>query len=217
MLFDRTNDTTPPASGEPSEREEPGRLRTWSSRIGWTLLLFVSLGFTLHLFNQQASRAQQYSASSETAFASSHEKPLPAALQEADGKQVYMTRCVSCHQTNGKGISGVFPPLDGSEWVVDDKGRLVRIILNGLTGEIEVDGTTYSGAMPPWGMHLSDAEVAALSTYIRTSWSNDTTEVTTEEVKKVREAVQDRKNPWTAKELKQEAHSGIPGVEQAAN
>ena len=214
MLFDHMKDTNPSASDKPSDHEGAGRLRLWSSRMGWALLLFVSLGFTLHLFNQQMSRAQ--SASSETAFVSSRDKPLPAALQEADGKQVYMTRCVSCHQTNGKGISGVFPPLDDSEWVEGDKGRLIRIILNGLTGEIEVNGTTYSGAMPPWGMHLSDGEVAALSTYIRTSWSNDTTEVTTEEVKKVREAVQDRKNPWTAEELKQEAHTGVPGVEQAA-
>lgn len=135
----------------------------------------------------------------------------PIAVQ--DGAEIYMTRCMSCHQANGAGVPGVFPPLSGSEWVTEDKGRLIRIILNGVTGEMEVDGDTYNGAMPPWGSFLDDEDMAALLTYIRTSWDNEASEITPEEVQKVRAAVQDRKDPWTVDELQDPANQGIPGEE----
>lgn len=190
--------------------------KKWMIRAGWVLLLFVVLGFSLHLFRQQTLTAKNY-APAETAFATVHEEAREIPVQDklSQGKQIYTSRCVSCHQTNGQGISGVFPPLDGSEWVEGDKGRLIRIVLGGVTGEMEVSGTTYSGAMPPWGMHLDDKEIAALTTFIRQSWSNDTTEVTAEEVKKVRAATQDRSGPWTAEALKKDANTGIPGGEES--
>ena len=118
-----------------------------------------------------------------------------------DGEQIYMTRCLSCHQANGQGMASVFPPLDGADWVVGEKDPLIGIILHGVMGEMKVNDVTYSGAMPPWGGYLSDEDIAALLTYIRTSWSNEASEVTAEEVAKVREATADRKTPWTAEEL----------------
>ncbi len=135
--------------------------------------------------------------------------PQGAALAQ-DGAELYMTRCMSCHQMNGRGVPGVFPPLSGTEWVTGDKGQLIRVVLNGLTGEIEVDGEVYSGAMPPWQTFLDDEQTASLLTYIRTSWENDTTAVTAEEVAAVRKAVEDRKQPWTAEELQDEANQGVP-------
>lgn len=135
--------------------------------------------------------------------------PQRAALAQ-DGAELYMTRCMSCHQMNGRGVPGVFPSLSGTEWVTGDKGRLIRIVLNGLTGEIEVEGEVYSGAMPPWQTFLDDEQTASLLTYIRTSWENDTTAVTAEEVAAVRKAVEDRKQPWTAEELQDEANQGVP-------
>ena len=132
-------------------------------------------------------------------------------IADEDGAEIYMTRCMSCHQMNGRGIAGVFPPLTGTEWVMGDKGRLIRIVLHGLTGEIDVEGETYSGAMPPWKSFLSDEQTAALLTYIRSSWGNDAPEVTVAEVAKVRAATEERREPWTQEELSLAENQGIPG------
>ena len=144
------------------------------------------------------------------------ERPAPT-LSPPDGKQIYQTRCLSCHQMNGRGVPGTFPPLGGTEWVNGDKGRLIRLLLNGLSGSIEVKGTTYTGVMPPWGGALNNAEVAAIATYIRTNFGNDASPVTTKEAAAVRAATKSRKEPWTAKELKKEANQGIPGDSTASN
>ena len=134
---------------------------------------------------------------------------VQAAVQ-LDGKDIYQTRCQSCHQMQGQGIPGVFPPLVDSEWVTGDKGRLIRLLLQGMMGAVDVKGTTYSGAMPPWGGSLDDEQIAQVSTYIRTSWGNDAAAVTADEVARVRAATEGRKNPWTAEELNAEANQGIP-------
>ncbi|WP_027994546.1 c-type cytochrome [Simplicispira psychrophila] len=98
--------------------------------------------------------------------------PVPAAAgATVDGKQVFTANCVACHQATGKGLPGVFPPLDGSEWVHGDARTLANILLHGINGEIEVVGATYKGAMPAF-QQLGDAELAAVATYIRSAWSN---------------------------------------------
>ena len=98
--------------------------------------------------------------------------PVPAAAGAVVyGKAVFAAQCVACHQATGKGLPGVFPPLDGSEWVQGDARTLTNILLHGITGEITVAGTSYNGAMPAFAQ-LGDAELAAVATYIRSSWSN---------------------------------------------
>ena len=94
-----------------------------------------------------------------------------AASAAADGKQVFTVNCVACHQATGKGLPGVFPPLDGSEWVVGDERIVANILLHGVNGEITVMGNTYKGAMPAF-QQLSDAELAAVASYVRAEWSN---------------------------------------------
>lgn len=112
---------------------------------------------------------------------------------------------------NGQGVPRTFPPLTDTEWVTGDKGRLIRVLLHGLSGTIEVQGTQYSGIMPPWGDALDDEGIAQIATYIRTNFGNEASPVTTEEVAAVRAATQGRTNPWTAKAFQQEANLGIPG------
>ena len=97
--------------------------------------------------------------------------PAPGAAGVVSGKQVFAVNCVACHQTTGKGLPGVFPPLDGSEWVTGDGRILVNLLLHGVNGELEVMGVTYKGAMPAF-KQLSDAELAAVASYVRAEWSN---------------------------------------------
>ena len=124
----------------------------------------------------------------------------PADAQ-ADGAKVYATVCSSCHQANGQGVPGAFPPVAGSEWVTGDEARLVKIILHGVTGEIDVGGEIYAGMMPPWGGGLNDAEVAAVATYLRSNFGNKAPPVTAATVKRLRDQYASRKTPWTAQEL----------------
>ncbi|HEY0877451.1 MAG TPA: cytochrome c [Zeimonas sp.] len=94
-----------------------------------------------------------------------------AAGSAVDGKALYAAQCAACHQPTGKGVVGVFPPLDGSEWVGGNERVLANILLHGIDGEIEVLGTKYKGSMPPFE-RLSDAELAAIATWLRNQWSN---------------------------------------------
>jgi len=96
----------------------------------------------------------------------------PSSGAAVDAGALYAAQCAACHQATGKGLTGVFPPLDGSEWVRGDERVLVNILLHGIDGEIEVLGTKYQGAMPPFE-RLSDHELAAIATWLRSQWSNE--------------------------------------------
>ena len=116
------------------------------------------------------------------------------------GAQIFSSTCAACHQAHGEGTD-VYPPLAQSEWVNGTESRLVRIILHGLQGDVEVQGNTYNGAMPAWGPSLSDAEIANVATYIRSSFGNKALPVTTETVAEARAAHAGRTTPWTVPEL----------------
>ncbi|MBA4150381.1 MAG: cytochrome c [Verrucomicrobia bacterium] len=105
--------------------------------------------------------------------------------QMDDGKRVYAKNCVACHQANGEGIPGLFPPLGPSDYLMADKERSIRILIQGQMGEIVVNGKHYNGAMPP--IPIKDEQMANVLTYIRNSWGNTGAPVTIEEVRKVRE------------------------------
>lgn len=124
----------------------------------------------------------------------------PGRYTDPEGEEVYMHNCMDCHQ-DGKGVPGTAPALDGAPWVKGDKGRLIRIVLHGLTGEIEVSGEVYNGVMPAWRNLLSDEEIAAVLTYIRTAWSNDAGPVLPADVDSIRAATADRTRPWTVEEI----------------
>ncbi|MEZ4701151.1 MAG: cytochrome c [Rhodothermales bacterium] len=126
--------------------------------------------------------------------------PRDAGHVAPDGEEVYMHNCMDCHQ-DGTGTPDTAPPLDGAPWVQGEPERLVRIVLHGLVGEVVVDGTTYNGVMPGWRNLLDDEEIAAVLSYIRSSWSNDAARITPAEVAAIRAATADRTQPWTVEEL----------------
>ena len=136
-------------------------------------------------------------------------QPIPVA-QPIDGAKIYAATCNACHQANGLGTPGQFPPLAGSEWVTGSEERLVRIILHGIVGEIEVEGEMFNGLMPTWGPTLRDEELAAVATYVRQSWGNKAAPVTTATVTRIRLANASRTKPWTAAELQQAPRTNPP-------
>lgn len=116
------------------------------------------------------------------------------------GKRIY-NNCVTCHQADGEGVEGAFPPLARSEWVLGDEDALARILLHGLEGPITVLGKPYNSEMPAW-QQLKDEQIAAVLTYIRASWGNNAPAVAPETVARVREAAGRRTQSWTAAELR---------------
>lgn len=124
------------------------------------------------------------------------------------GKKLYNdSACNTCHQASGLGQPGAIPPLAGSEWVVGSEERVARIVLYGLKDPITVKGTNYNSVMPPFAKGMtgamktwSDAQIAAVLTYIRQEWDNKAAPITTETVAKIH-AAEGTRGAVTAAEL----------------
>lgn len=121
--------------------------------------------------------------------------PAPGSAS-ADGKQLYANACVACHQASGQGLPGVFPPLADSEWVKGQPKVLAQLVLHGINGPITVKGQQYQGAMPAFAEQFSDAELAAVLSFIRHEWGNEVDAITPEFVAEARAASADRSQPW---------------------
>ncbi len=102
----------------------------------------------------------------------------------ASGKSVYAQNCLTCHMADGLGVDGMNPPLAKTDYVLGDKTRLTKVLLNGLQG-VEIGGEQYHGVMPAQAT-LTDAQIAAVLTYVRNSFGNKASAVTVGEVKAVR-------------------------------
>jgi len=125
------------------------------------------------------------------------------------GEEVYNREggCVTCHQADGGGLSASgFPPLSGTQWVQGSEERLIKLVLKGLQGPIEVNGETYPGQVPMTAFEglLTDEEVAAVLTYVRNAFGNDASAISTETVRAVRESIRDKEGFYTPDELLQE-------------
>lgn len=114
----------------------------------------------------------------------------------ADGAQIYGAHCAACHQATGAGLPGVFPALAGSEWVLAQATLPVNIVLHGVTGKLSVKGAEYDGAMPAFKDKLSDAEIAAVLSHIRSKFGNAGAPIGADVVKAEREAGASRTEPW---------------------
>ena len=105
-----------------------------------------------------------------------------ASAAGASGSATYASKCASCHQANGQGLPGAFPPLAKNPVVTGDPTKVSKILLNGLNGAVTVDGKTYNGAMPAWKGTLSNADIANVLTYVRSSWGNKAAAITEAQV-----------------------------------
>ena len=114
---------------------------------------------------------------------------LTKEVQIEKGKQVYMGLCFACHQPDGKGLAGVFPPLAGSDFMHADRNRAVRIVLKGLSGPITVNGQAINSAMPPQEAVLTDHQIADVLTYVFNAWGGTGDAFTADQVKAIRNEV----------------------------
>ncbi len=125
------------------------------------------------------------------------------------GQEIYAKEgyCMTCHQADGRGLTASgFPPLAGSIWATGNEERLIKLTLKGLLGPIEVNGKKYEGQVPmtPFGGLLKDDDVAAVLTYIRNSFGNKASVISSETVKKVRAATIAQKDIYTSAKLLKE-------------
>ncbi len=110
--------------------------------------------------------------------------------------------CIQCHQSSGMGIAGQFPPLADSEWVNGDPRQLAAILLNGVNGDFTVKGQKYNSQMPAWKDTYNDEEIAAVMTYIRSSFGNKSGAVAKTVVEEVRKQV-GANGAWSEAALKE--------------
>lgn len=101
------------------------------------------------------------------------------------GKNIYNQNCAACHQPDGKGVPGAFPPLAGSDFLKNkDTKKIIDAVKNGLTGAIKVNGEKYDGVMPSLG--LSDEDIANVLTYVYHSWGNSKKTISPQQVKAIK-------------------------------
>jgi nitrite reductase (NO-forming) len=108
------------------------------------------------------------------------EEEITSTADYSAGEEVYGKTCVACHQANGEGIPSAFPPLANSDYLMADKTRAIKQVINGSSEEIVVNGETYNGTMTP--QNLSDQEVVDVLNYVYHAWGNDGETVTLEDV-----------------------------------
>jgi mono/diheme cytochrome c family protein len=106
-----------------------------------------------------------------------------AIQASADGEKVYTSNCASCHGPAGAGVPGAFPPLAGNKAILGSDKYVSDVLLYGLQGQINASGQNYNGVMPAWAATLSDAEIAAVLTHIRSTWGNSAPAVKADTVK----------------------------------
>ena len=175
--------------GEPEEGFEPTPGWVWAVSV----LLLFAMGFYLG----------KYSGSFDTV---AHQVEQPQLLAggevktEVKGDMVYAGVCQACHQADGKGVEGKYPPLAGSEWLMHDSFTPARIVLYGLEGEILVKGRGFNNKMPQFHDKLSNEEIAAAISFARASFGNNAPAVNHMEVDSMRRMHSGRA-AWNSSEL----------------
>ena len=118
------------------------------------------------------------------------------------GKKVFSANCQTCHQANGLGVSGQYPPLAGSEFTTGGSRRMAMIVLKDLQGPVTVKGQQFGTAvMQPWDKTLTDKQIADVMTYERTEWGNSASPVTPEQIAAFRKELANHPESFSAPEV----------------
>jgi mono/diheme cytochrome c family protein len=186
-------DLTPQESRENPDPEEAGNpIPRWV--LGLALLLALVCAY--YILRANASTATGYGDQRTVSDLRQQPKPAGGGASAADGAAIFSARCAACHQATGAGLPSVFPPLAGSNWVNGRDTTVIQIVLHGIQGSLTVNGGKYNGAMPTFGAQLSDAEIAAVLSYVRSQWGNKAGAVSAQQVTAQRTATAQRNEPW---------------------
>ncbi len=191
-----------------SRGQSPGPVRV----TAYLAMIFIPIISVLYLWRYSAGfDSQQYWERSEIAeqiaalggsSADGSQDSVEVVFDPIkEGRKIYQTICMACHQVNGQGLPGAFPPLAESAWVEKNPALLARIVLHGLHGPITVNGTAYNSVMAPLGAVLSDEQIALVLTYVRQEWGNAGSAVETDVVAQARNESSGRAAMWTVEEL----------------
>jgi mono/diheme cytochrome c family protein len=182
------------------------RIERWmagSTSVRVTLALSLMCASFTACGGTKEGAAGSRTASADSTAPAATVAPVAAAAAAPSGQQIFQ-RCAVCHQATGLGLPGSFPPLAGSEWATAANPAVaIRVVLHGLQGSVTVKGQKFNSAMPAYGTNqpLSDAEVAAVLTYVRSAWGNAASAVTPEQVAAERSATASRTTMWAAGDL----------------
>ena len=190
--------------------------RTPAARAAWWLAIPISASLGAGALAQQPSA----SGSSPQVHQAEVAGAAGIAAQMKAGESTYQTVCLACHQADGKGLPGAFPPLAGSDYLLGDKDRAVGVVVRGLEGEVVVNGVKFNSVMPAM-TQLSDQEIADALTYAMNSWGNQGGAVNVAKVAAVRAkaaaepktAASPTQHPTTTAELKYQGAPSPAGAE----
>ena len=149
-----------------------------------TLIIVFALAVLMSCGSKKESDSDSTESSSQTAETSSSAAEKDP-MENHPGKSLFRQHCGACHQMDGSGVPGMYPPLIETEQINGDVKWLVEIILNGLEGPITVKGKEYDNLMPQMS-YLKDQEIADILTYVRGSFGNSSGEVTANQVAEIR-------------------------------
>ena len=128
------------------------------------------------------------------------------------GKALFSANCITCHQANGEGVAGQYPPLAGSEVETGDAtNQLIAIVLKGLQGPVEIKGKPFNNSMQAWEGQYTDQQLASILTYVRSDWGNNAPAITAEMVKQMRSEFKDRKEQWTWSDIQKIPPKNLTG------
>jgi mono/diheme cytochrome c family protein len=121
--------------------------------------------------------------------------------RESSGAAQYERLCAACHASDGMGVESEAPPLADSPWISGPEERLIRIVMHGIRGPIQVGGKIHDREMPGFGSKLADRELALLVSFVRNRWGKSNAQTAPETVRRVRAAAGNRNRYWTVEEL----------------
>lgn len=171
---------------EPERAETPAPIPTWI----WVLFILV-VAWSIFYVAREWQPTAKFADTPTYAQLDVRKPEIPITTQNQSsspelGASLYRTSCASCHQVNGQGVVGVFPPLAGDPVVISqDATKHIEVVLYGAQGST-IDGITYVTPMPAWGEQLSNEEIAAVINHERKNWGNNSSLINANEVAKIR-------------------------------